>query len=44
MRKSPTLRTLLIAHGEFGQMMDEVSSTLSEAMDQALTPSRIVMP
>ena len=43
-RKSTTLRALLIAHGEFAQMMDEVSATLSEAVDRALTPSRIVMP
>jgi cell fate (sporulation/competence/biofilm development) regulator YlbF (YheA/YmcA/DUF963 family) len=43
-RRSPVLRALLMAHGEFAQMMDEVSGTLSEAVDQALTPSRIVMP
>jgi cell fate (sporulation/competence/biofilm development) regulator YlbF (YheA/YmcA/DUF963 family) len=43
-RKSPVLRTLLIAHGEFAQMMDEVSGTLSESVEQALTPSRIVLP
>lgn len=43
-RHSAVLRTLLIAHAEFARMMDEVSTTLSNAVDEALEPSKIVMP